>query len=78
MDDHLLSLVERVCWMIGNGASNEEVADAIRGSWFVRDREKCAVVDVLSAMATFAQQERVTFNAEAIIAQALHMSKAMN
>lgn len=63
--------------MIGNGASDEEVGEAIARSWFVRDREKTAIVETLAGMAKFAEQERVTFNADAILAEASHMAREM-
>ena len=76
-DSDGLAIAATVRYMIGNGASHEEVAEQIRKSWFVREREKNAVVDVLSGMALFAQREGVTFNADAIVAEATYMAREM-
>lgn len=72
-----LELAERVRRMVNNANTDQDVADAIRLSWFVRTREKEAVVDTLSGMAIFAQRENVTFNADAIVAEATYMAKEM-
>ena len=77
MTAHAAALAQHVRRMIGNGADDAEVIEAIRKSWFVRGREKTAVVDVLSGMAIFAQRECVTFNADAIVAEASAMAREM-
>lgn len=77
MSDYLPTLVVGLRRMIDNGFSDEEIAESIRLSWYVRDREKTAIVETLAGMAKFAEQERVTFNADAILAEASHMAREM-